>query len=78
MTLCQAILRATECAREEDFNQVVGSNNGKWFVTHAENSYLISEMEEPKFIVTKDGVAPGHIERGEITANWELPADGES
>lgn len=73
MKLSDAIEMASGLAFEEDENQIVGMIQGEWAVAGIEHEGRVAEMSEPKFIVTSGGVEQGHIDRGEITEDWELP-----
>lgn len=75
MTALKAtIKRATEIAYEEDAWQVVGRVDGRWVIAHADDLGRQAQMVEPRFGVDAEGVDPLHIDLGEITPEWELPA----
>lgn len=64
---------ACKLAYAEDADHVVGRIAGVWRIAHIEDGDRINSMTEPKFRVNSRGVDQGHIDRGEITENWELP-----
>lgn len=77
MNLQQAIEQAAAISYEEDSGQIVGRIQGDWAIADSEDWGRQCEMDrEPRFCVNASGVDQGHIERGEITENWNLP-DGE-
>ena len=73
MKLHDAIEMAAGLASEEDELQVVGRIQGEWVVAGWEDAGRIAEMCGPTFRVDSGGVDQGHIQRGEITENLELP-----
>jgi hypothetical protein len=72
-TLSTVIAEATNLALEENAEQVVGMIQGAWCIAHTEDLGRQAEMAEPTFLVGGGGVDKGHIDRGEITEDWELP-----
>lgn len=75
MKLQDAIEHASGLAFEEDADQIVGRIRGEWQIAHNEDMGRQAQMIEPKFIVHSDGVDEGHVRRGEITEDWELPGE---
>lgn len=74
MNLQDTIQHASGLSMEEAALQVVGRIQGEWSIAHIEDEGRIASMVEPKFIVGPEGVDQGHIDRGEITDDWELPS----
>lgn len=64
-------------AREEDARMVVGRISGDWCIAHWEDLGRQAEMTEPRFTVHGWGVDRGHLDREEITDDWELIAESE-
>lgn len=78
MSLQSAIEHACAMAFEEDADQIVGLIQGEWEVAHHEDVARVAQMRGQTFICHSDGVDQGHIDRGEITVDWELVVkDGE-
>ena len=74
MLLSKAIEHASNLAYEEDCNYYVGRIGGSWEVAEDGDEGRIAEFDGPVvFTVTSSGVAPEHVEAGEITEDWELP-----
>ena len=73
MNLREVIELAAGLAYDEDELQVVGRIQGEWAVANWEDAGRIAEMRDPTFRVNFAGVLEDHIQRGEITADWELP-----
>ena len=72
MKLSKAIEHGASLAYEEDCDFYVGRIGSSWEV--AEDEGRIAEFDGPMvFNVTSSGVAPEHVEAGEITEDWELP-----
>jgi len=73
MKLRDAIETASEMSYNEDAEMIIGQIDGSWQVAHGEDMGRQANMEEPMFRVTSSGVAQEHIDRNEITENWEIP-----
>lgn len=74
MNLRDAIERAAEIAYEQDASQyVITKNNQDWSIVHEEDPEAFASGICNRFAVESDGINVGHIERGEITSDLELP-----
>ena len=74
MTLQDAIQHAAAMAYEDDADQyVVRGDDRQWRTLHNEDPEAFAPGITDRFLVHSDGVDVGHIQRGEITEDWELP-----